>query len=172
MNYWMTPCARRRAEMSLHSRHTLSGMTPIFIKPANILHPTQNPNAASRNAGPARAAVTQRDAVFASNRYKTDAVMLNSAPIPCANRFGGPGTMRCGPDSRGVMTWVAIRAIGLKVGPDNTLATKPYVRGIRIQDQPVTEYPAAMRTAALATMRAEVSFTSVGKLSSLVTFSS
>ena len=43
---------------------------------------------------------------------------------------------------------------------------------MRIHAQPVTEYPAAIRTAELATMRAEVSFTSVGKLSSLVTFSS
>lgn len=168
----MTPCARRRDEMSLHSRHTLSGMTPIFMRPANILQPTQNPNAASRNAGPASAAVTQRDAVLKSNKNKTDAVRLNRAPIPCANRFGGPGTIRCGPARRGVITWVAKRAMGLKVGPDNTRATKPYVRGMRIQAQPVTAYPAAMTTAALATMRAEVSFTSDGKLSSLVTFSS
>jgi hypothetical protein len=70
-----------------------------------------------------------------------------------------------------VMTCVAMRAKGLKVGPDNTRAEKPNVSGTRIQAQPVTAYPAAMRTAPLATMRAEVSFTSDGKLSSLVTFS-
>ena len=157
--------------MSLHSTHTLSGMTPIFMSPANILQPMQNPNAASKNAGPARATQTQRAAMSKSRRNNTDAVTLKRAPTPWANRFGGPGMMRWGPDSRGVITWVASRASGLNRGPLATRAMKPYVRGTRSQPHPVTAKPTDMRTAPVATIRADVSFTSDGKLSSLVTFS-
>jgi hypothetical protein len=52
------------------------------MRPENILHPTQNPKAASNNAGPARAAVTMREATVKSKRNNTDAVMLKIAPIP------------------------------------------------------------------------------------------
>jgi hypothetical protein len=64
------------------------------MRPENILQPTQNPRAASNNAGPARAAVTILEATVKSTRNNTDAVMLNIAPIPWAKRFGGPGRMR------------------------------------------------------------------------------
>ena len=62
--------------------------------------------------------------------------MAITAPIPCANRFGGPGTGFLAP-SRGAITFCAVQPSGLSVGPVSTRAQNPYVSGISSQYAPV-----------------------------------
>ena len=82
-------------------------------------------NALSRNAATTSAAMTSCEAPCAPAINNTDAVMVNAAPTPCANLFGGPGTNRCSSESFGVITCVANRPSGLNVGPARTRATNP-----------------------------------------------
>jgi hypothetical protein len=56
------------------------------------------------------------------------------APIPWANRFGGPGTYFAGNGNRGVITLVTSDPSGLSVGPVSTRATNPYASGISSQN--------------------------------------
>ena len=48
-------------------------------------------------------------------------------PINCANLLGGPGTGLSGDPIAGTIILVAMRPIGLRVGPVKTLAKNPYV---------------------------------------------
>ncbi len=48
-------------------------------------------------------------------------------PINCANLLGGPGTGLSGDPIVGTIILVAMRPIGLRVGPVKTLAKNPYV---------------------------------------------
>ena len=59
---------------------------------------------------------------------RTDAASAPPAhvrPIACAKRFGGPGTGRAGPPSRGTITRVTRSASGLRCGPAATRAANP-----------------------------------------------
>jgi hypothetical protein len=56
------------------------------------------------------------------------------APIPCAKRFGGPGTYFAGNGRRGVITFVTSCPSGLSVGPVSTRATNPYASGTSSQN--------------------------------------
>ena len=47
-----------------------------------------------------------------------------TVPMPCAKRFGGPGTWTFSP-SRGAITFIAVQASGLSFGPASTRAQKP-----------------------------------------------
>ena len=70
-------------------------MTPSFIKYPKAMQPRHTAKTLSRNAATTNAAMTDCDAPYAPATYNTEAVMVNAAPTPCANRFGGPGTSRC-----------------------------------------------------------------------------
>ena len=106
--------------------------------------------------------ITTREAVCKSSIHNTDAVMEKTAPMPWANRFGGPATKTWSRFNRGVMTSVAIRPSGLRSGPVSTRATKPYVNGTSTHGLPVITNRTLITTAPVATMRAEVSFTGLG----------
>ena len=56
----------------------------------------------------------------------TKAVVEKISPIVCAKRLGGPATNLVGLPNAGTITLVASRPMGLKVGPDATLARNPY----------------------------------------------
>ena len=60
-------------------------------------------------------------AVVAPVKASTAAVVLITAPMPWAKRFGGPATYFGSPGA----TFMAMRASGLSVGPVSTRAQKP-----------------------------------------------
>ena len=64
----------------------------------------------------------------------------------------------------GTTNRVAIRPIGLKVGPVRTLATKPYTRKTNSQGSPVKIVANAKANTMPATDLAATSFTGLGKL--------
>ena len=64
----------------------------------------------------------------------------------------------------GTTNRVAIRPIGLKVGPVRTLATKPYTRKSNSQGSPVKIVANAKANTMPATDLAATSFTGLGKL--------
>ena len=64
----------------------------------------------------------------------------------------------------GTTNRVAIRPIGLKVGPLRTLATKPYTRKSNSQGSPVKIVANAKANTMPATDLAATSFTGLGKL--------
>ena len=78
--------------------------------------------------------------------------------------MGGPGTGFSGIFRRGTTNRVAIRPIGLKVGPVRTLATKPYTRKSNSQGSPVKIVANAKANTMPATDLAATSFTGLGKL--------
>jgi hypothetical protein len=63
-------------------------------------------------------------AVVAPASAQIAAAVVIAAPMPCANRFGGPGTY-LGAPRRGAATRVANWPSGLSVGPVSTRAQKP-----------------------------------------------
>jgi hypothetical protein len=112
--------------MSLHSWQIASGITPTLIKPAKIAQPRHTAKTASSVAA---TAMTPSTAYAATGRWNpnanTAAVTDRTAPIPCAKRFGGPGTGLAATPSSGVTTRVTSWPSGLNVGPVRTRATKP-----------------------------------------------
>ena len=78
--------------------------------------------------------------------------------------MGGPGTGFSGILRMGTTNRVAIRPIGLKVGPVRTLATKPYTRKSNSQGSPVKIVANAKANTMPATDLAATSFTGLGKL--------
>ena len=85
-------------------------------------------------------------------------------PTNWANLFGGPGTGFSGIRRTGTMSCVAIKPIGLNVGPVSTLAIKPYTRKINNQGSPVKIVAIAKANTMAATDLAATSFTGLGKL--------
>ena len=152
--------------MSLHSSQISAGINPHFINRPKITQPRQKPANASRLAATVSPAINTYDTVGAPSAHATDAPTVNTAPIPCANRFGGPGTNRCSRRMRGVMNRVTMVPHGLSVGPVHTRATKPYVNGTRTHHSRTIRNNTDCATAPAATNRAEVSFTGFGKLNS------
>jgi hypothetical protein len=82
--------------------------------------------------------------------------------MPCANRFGGPGTYFAGSLNRGVRTLVTSCPSGLSVGPVSTRATNPYASGISSQGWSNTIADDAMMRTPPATRRADSSLTGFG----------
>ena len=78
--------------------------------------------------------------------------------------MGGPGTGFSGILRMGTTNRVAMRPIGLKVGPVRTLATKPYTRKSNSQGSPVKIVANAKASTMPATDLAATSFTGLGKL--------
>ena len=94
---------------------------------------------------------------------------MTTAPMPWANRFGGPGTSRGSTPRRvsiGVSTRVTSWPSGLNRGPASTRATKPYASGRTSHVCPNSRAVAAITTTPPATNRADTSFTGLGKLNS------
>ena len=93
------------------------------------MQPRHIANADSRKAAPTSAAITNRAGVSSPLKNSALATMPNVAPTPCANLFGGPGTIRCSflmiDVSNGVITCVESRPSGLNVGPVKTRAMNP-----------------------------------------------
>ena len=101
-------------------------MTPRRISQPNSVQPRQKANTDSSVAATTIIATSTRAARVASNATAaTSAATLSVAPMPCANRFGGPGTHRGATGSLGVMTRVTSWPSGLSVGPVSTRATNP-----------------------------------------------
>jgi hypothetical protein len=92
--------------MLLHASQISGGITPSRIKPANIWQPIKNAKIDSRPAAtimsPSKAWVA-----IGNPRAKTPtAAVVTTDPIPCAKRFGGPGTS-LGIPRRGATSLVA-----------------------------------------------------------------
>ncbi len=104
-------------------------------------------------------------AVWEAANASTSAAVEITAPIPWANRFGGPGTGFFGP-SRGATTSIANRPSGLSVGPVSTRAQNPYAIGISSQYQPVASVRITPASTKPATTRAAFSFTGLGNANS------
>ena len=85
-------------------------------------------------------------------------------PTNWANLLGGPGTGFSGIPRSGTTSRVAMKPIGLQVGPVRTLATKPYTRKINNQGSPVKIVANAKANTMPATALAATSFTGLGKL--------
>ena len=58
-------------------------------------------------------------------KYTITAAVDSVAPMPWANRLGGPAVGRSGSPRRGVTTRVTSCPNGLRVGPVRTRATNP-----------------------------------------------
>ncbi len=88
--------------------------------------------------------------------------MDTAAPMPCAKRFGGPGTSRVFP-SRGVRTLTDSWASGEIRGPNRTRSQNPAAMTARPQPKPVSSVTADSSTTRAAVMRAAYSLTGFGK---------
>ena len=85
------------------------------ISQLKIVQPRQNPNADSSVAATTIAAsATSAAGCWPKPTAQTAAVTDRTAPIPCANRLGGPGTYFGGRPRRGVTTRVANWPSGLE----------------------------------------------------------
>ena len=85
----------RRAPRFAHSTQIRSGTTPTRISHAKIVQPMHSANPASSVAATTISPRQDpRDARLVEPNATTTAVTEMTAPIPCANRFGGPGTLR------------------------------------------------------------------------------
>ena len=116
--------AGRRAQMSAHSAQTSSGIRPARISSAEDLAAGA---VAERRLE--RRGRDERDEQHADDgpgpaRKATTAAVVIAAPMPWANRFGGPGTSRGAP-SRGAITRLASAASGDSRGPVSTRAQNP-----------------------------------------------
>jgi DnaK suppressor protein len=72
-------------------------MTPTRMRAAKIRHPTQIAAADSRVAKTMISASSAWAAPYSRPAVSATAPVVTTAPIPCAKRFGGPGTKRGGP---------------------------------------------------------------------------
>lgn len=100
-----------------------------------IAQPRQNANTDSSVAATTiRPSSTYAAPELPNPKYATTAATEMVAPMPWANRFGGPGTYFAGNDSRGVITLVTSCPSGLSVGPVSTRATNPYASGMSNQN--------------------------------------
>ena len=145
--------------MFAHSAQTASGIRPMRMRPAKRRQPTQNANTDSSVAASTSMATSTVAAVVAPASQAIVAAVVTAAPMPCAKRFGGPGTYF----GSLPMSFIAARASGLSVGPVSTRAQKPYVRGTSSQYQPVAKMRRPATATTPATRRAAFSFTGFGK---------
>jgi len=90
--------------------------------------------------------------------------MLKEAPMPWANRFGGPGQYFGFQFNFGIKIRVTNCPRGLMVGPVVTLARNPYVKGIKTHIWSNATIAKLMQTTPPATNLAEYSFTGLGNL--------
>ena len=110
--------------MSAHSAQTVSGTSPARIRTANTWQPMHSANTASSvAAATSRTSRTVVTVVQPRASAITPSVVI-AAPMPCAKRFGGPGTS-FGRPSRGAITRDASSASGLSRGPVSTRAQNP-----------------------------------------------
>src|ERR1022692_2653330 len=103
--------------MSAHSWQTDSGITPRRIKTAKIRQPTHT---ASTDSAKAKATIRPRriwETHQSPANQLTVAAVVTAAPMPWANRLGGPGTKRVYLVNLGATTRVASCPNGLSVGP-------------------------------------------------------
>ena len=108
--------------------HTDSGISFNFINQPKTKQPAQNPSMDSSDAKKPSIAIKYfADAGESKKNTRMVAAEDNINPINCANLFGGPGTGLSGDPIAGTIIFVAMRPIGLRVGPVNTLAKNPYV---------------------------------------------
>ena len=118
--------AGTRPQMSVHSTQTDSGITPLRTSSAKALQPRQSPRNDSSPAATTSIPTSTYAAPAWPNPYaRTTAVTVSTAPIPCANRLGGPETGFSTNGSRGTRPRVTSWPSGLSVGPVQTRATKP-----------------------------------------------
>ena len=108
--------------------HTDSGINFNFINQPKTKQPAQSPSMDSRDAKKPSIAIKY----FAeTGESKTNTRMVAAEdinnPINCANLLGGPGTGLSGDPIAGTIIFVAMRPIGLRLGPVKTLAKNPYV---------------------------------------------
>ena len=83
--------------MSLHDSHTSAGIRPHRIRRLKITQPRQEREhrLERRRHGDERRSSTTA-AVWSAQGQLSDGAPTDSvAPMPCAKRFGGPGTNRC-----------------------------------------------------------------------------
>jgi len=92
----------------------------------------------------------------------------STAPMACANRFGGPGTSRGGP-RRGAMMRVASRPNGEKRGPEANRSRNPMASAQRSHSVRSATVRTDNTTTNPATTRAAYSFTGFGNVSSFLT---
>lgn len=78
--------------MLLHASHTVSGMMPRRCKNPKTVQPKQNPRANSRVAATTSTPSTICAAGPKPSTLKISATVETTNPMPCAKRFGGPGT--------------------------------------------------------------------------------
>ena len=107
--------------MSAHSAQMASGISPARMSSAKIWQPRQNANTDSSVAATTSRATNTPAAVVSPASHRIVAVVVITAPMPCAKRFGGPATYFGSPGA----TRIARRASGLSVGPVSTRAQKP-----------------------------------------------
>src|SRR5215208_2394521 len=147
--------------MSAHSAQTASGTTPVRIRRPKIWQPTQKARIDSSPAATTTRPSSRSVPVVAPASQTIVAAVVIAAPMPCAKRFGGPGTY-LGSPSRGAATRVANRPSGLSVGPVSTRAQKPYVSGTSSQYADVRSAASATTITTPATTRAAFSLTGFG----------
>ena len=82
--------------------------------------------------------------------------------MPWAKRLGGPG-VSTGCPSRGATTRIANQPRGLSRGPASTRPRKPSASGTSSHHQPVTSVSTLIATTPVATVRAALSLTGLGK---------
>ena len=127
-------------------------------------HPAQKPNPLSNAANIANKPITLFPATGLTHMNNPVPTIDTINPTNWANLFGGPGTGFSGISRTGTTSRVAIRPIGLNVGPVSTLATKPYTRNSNNQSSPVKIVAMAKANTMAATDLAATSFTGLGKL--------
>src|SRR5262245_53250604 len=104
---------------------------------------------------------TRATVVLSNTAHETSALTDSTAPMPCAKRFGGPGTSLGSTSRRGVMTFVTRRPSGLNRGPAASRATNPKASGTTTHCCPA-RIAIVIRTTPAATSRADTSFTGLG----------
>ena len=104
--------------------HTDAGISPARMSRPNAWQPRQNATIDSSPAATTSSASSTSAAVVAPASTRIPAAVVKAAPMPWANRLGGPGTY-FGRPSRGAATRIANRPRGLRGGPVSTRAQKP-----------------------------------------------
>src|SRR6478736_335934 len=147
--------------MLLQASQTSSGMSPRRCRKPKMVQPRQNPANASRDAAAISTASSTHAAGASPAASSTADAVDTAAPMPWANRLGGPGTRRVRP-SQGVRTLTESWARGEIRGPNSTRSQNPAAMTASPHPKPVSRVTADSATTRAAVMRAAYSFTGFG----------
>src|SRR6476619_2137378 len=152
--------------MLLQASQTSSGMSPRRCRKPKMVQPRQNPANASSEAAAISTASRTHAAGARPAASSNAAAVDTAAPMPWANRLGGPGTSRVRP-SQGVRTLTESWAKGEIRGPNSTRSQNPAAMKASPQPKPVSRVTAESATTRAAVMRAAYSFTGLGNANTL-----